>query len=63
MTAPIFISYAREDRDTAQALAAALAADGHAVWWDRELGGGDDFSLEIERQLNAARLALSLIHI
>ena len=56
----VFVSYAREDRETAQALAGALAADGHAVWWDRALGGGDDFSLEIERQLTASRVALVL---
>ena len=56
----IFISYAREDREVAQALAAALADDGHRVWWDRALGGGDDFSLEIERQLTAARVAIVL---
>jgi hypothetical protein len=56
----VFVSYAREDRDTAQALAAVLEADGHAVWWDRELGGGSDFSLEIERELTAARLAIVL---
>lgn len=59
-TTEIFVSYAREDRDTAQALAAALAADGHTVWWDRELGGGADFSLEIERHLTAAHLAIVL---
>jgi tetratricopeptide (TPR) repeat protein len=56
----VFISYAREDREIAQALAAALADDGHRVWWDRALGGGDDFSLEIERQLTAARVAIVL---
>ena len=56
----VFISYAREDREVAQALAAALADDGHRVWWDRALGGGDDFSLEIERQLTAARVAIVL---
>ena len=58
--APVFLSYAREDVDVAQALAEALHADGHLVWWDRRLGGGDDFSVEIERQLAAARVALVL---
>lgn len=56
----VFISYAREDREAAQALAGALADDGHRVWWDRDLGGGDDFSVEIERQLTAARVAIVL---
>jgi hypothetical protein len=56
----VFLSYAREDFDVAQALAEALHTDGHRVWWDRRLGGGDDFSIEIERQLNAARVAIVL---
>lgn len=56
----VFLSYAREDVDVAQALAEALHTDGHRVWWDRRLGGGDDFSIEIERQLNAARVAIVL---
>jgi tetratricopeptide (TPR) repeat protein len=56
----VFLSYAREDFDTAQAVAEALAADGHRVWWDRRLGGGMDFAAEIERQLAAARVAVVL---
>lgn len=56
----VFLSYAREDFDTAQALAEALLADGHRVWWDRRLGGGMDFAAEIERQLAAARVAVVL---
>jgi hypothetical protein len=56
----VFLSYAREDVEAAQALAEALAADGHRVWWDRSLGGGMDFAAEIERQLAAARVVLVL---
>jgi len=56
----VFLSYAREDLETAQALAEALTADGHRVWWDRRLGGGMDFAAEIERQLAAARVAVVL---
>jgi TIR domain len=59
-TTQVFLSYAREDFDTAQALAEALAADGHRVWWDRRLGGGMDFAAEIERQLAAARVVVVL---
>jgi tetratricopeptide (TPR) repeat protein len=59
-TTQVFLSYAREDFDTAQALAEALVADGHRVWWDRRLGGGMDFAAEIERQLAAARVAVVL---
>jgi len=32
----IFLSYASEDRDTAQAVALALRAQGHDVFFDRE---------------------------
>ncbi len=56
----VFLSYAREDRASAQALAAVLAADGHNVWWDRELEGGSDFAAEIERQLEQTRVAVVL---
>ena len=59
-SAQVFLSYAREDVDVARALAEALQADGQRVWWDRRLGGGDDFSVEIERQLTAARVAIVL---
>ena len=56
----IFISYAREDRATAQSLADAFAAAGRKVWWDRELQGGAAFSTEIEKALTACRLAVVL---
>ena len=56
----VFISYARTDHDTAHALAEALGGQGLAVWWDRELQGGGDFALEIERQLAAAPVVLVL---
>ncbi|WP_418319967.1 TIR domain-containing protein [Piscinibacter sakaiensis] len=58
--AEIFISYSRDDRDTAHALAVALEAAGLAVWWDRELTGGGDFAAEIERHLIAAPLVIVL---
>jgi hypothetical protein len=56
----LFISYAREDRDTALALARALQSRGIDVWWDRELTGGGDFAAEIERNLKAAPVAVVL---
>jgi hypothetical protein len=43
-TLDVFISYAREDRSTAQALAGALSAAGLNVWWDRQIIGGQDFT-------------------
>lgn len=56
----LFISYAREDRETAHALAEALKRHGVGVWWDRELTGGGDFAAEIERHLRAAPVAVVL---
>lgn len=56
----LFISYAREDRDTALALAQALQRRSIDVWWDRELTGGGDFAAEIERNLRASPVAVVL---
>jgi TolB-like protein len=50
----IFLSYAREDRDFASRIARVLEQAGHAVWWDRRLDGGEEFSAEIEAALDAA---------
>ncbi|PXW99393.1 TIR domain-containing protein [Sphaerotilus hippei] len=60
MNTEIFISYAREDRDTAHALADALESHGLSVWWDRELAGGEDFATKIEYQLRIAPVVLVL---
>ena len=56
--ADIFISYARADRDKVEKLAAALEAEGYSVWWDRNIVGGDDFSADIERELDAAKAVI-----
>ncbi len=56
----LFISYARENRDTAERLASALGALGVDVWWDRELPGGSEFSEVIEQQLGEARVVIVL---
>lgn len=50
----IFISYARNDLEKVGDLARALEARGLSVWWDRALVGGDEFSSEIETQIDAA---------
>ena len=54
----IFISYAREDRALAQALANDLQARGYSVWWDIELVGADDFQDVILAALAKARAAI-----
>lgn len=56
----VFISYAREDRETAAQLADALAQRGLQVWWDRDLPAGIDFAKVIEAQLESARVVLAL---
>lgn len=58
--ADIFISYAREDRERAEAVAALAERHGLTVWWDRRLKGGAAFHQEIERELVAARKVVVL---
>lgn len=50
--ASIFLSYSHENRVCAKALARVLEEAGHDVWWDRRLGGGEEFSAEIEAALD-----------
>lgn len=52
--ADIFLSYAREDLTNAKMVAQALEAAGLSVWWDRRLLAGQQFSSEIEREIDAA---------
>lgn len=58
--ADVFLSYAREDLDRAETVAAALEEAGYSVWWDRNLGGGSEYSTEIERALAAAAAVVVL---
>jgi adenylate cyclase len=58
--ARIFLSYAREDIDTARQLADAVGDAGHDVWWDRHLHGGSRFSTEIDRELKDAQVVVVL---
>src|SRR5262245_47098926 len=56
--ADIFISYAREDRNLAMALAKDLEERGVSVWWDAELVGSDDFQEVILTALANAKAAI-----
>lgn len=51
----VFISYAREDREWARALAACLEAEGWSVWWDLRLAAGRHYDTEIRRGFERAR--------
>ena len=53
--ADVFISYARDDRDWVQALAAQIEDQGLTVWWDIHNRPGQSFDTQIERELNAAK--------
>jgi TolB-like protein/tetratricopeptide (TPR) repeat protein len=44
----VFLSYAREDKAIASALAQALSAAGLSVWWDALIEGGAAFAKTIE---------------
>jgi len=56
--AAIFLSYAREDRRFAEMLARVLEGAGHSLWWDRRIGGGVEFSTEIEIELDRSDVVL-----
>jgi TIR domain/Protein of unknown function (DUF1566) len=56
----VFLSYAREDRERAGQLAAALEVCGWSVWWDRKIIAGQAFDQVIEQQLEAARCVVVL---
>lgn len=58
--ADIFLSYKREDQETAQSLAEAFAAAGWSVWWDPKLQAGEHFDDVIEKALQEARCVVVL---
>ena len=58
--ARVFLSYAREDVETAAKLADVLTEAGQTVWWDRNVHGGANFSNEIDRELKNAQIVMVL---
>ena len=58
--ADIFISYAREDAETAGRFAEAFQAAGFSVWWDDALRSGEAFDETIERALREAKAVVVL---
>ena len=58
--ADIFLSYKRERRAAVAHLAEVLHLYGFSVWYDYALETGDDFGVQIERELRAAKAAVVL---
>ena len=50
----LFVSYKAEDRARVAPLVHALQADGYSVWWDAEIGGGEEWRDTICKHLDAA---------
>ena len=58
--ADVFLSYARQDADTARRFAEAFRSSGFTVWWDDALRSGETFDETIERALREARAVVVL---
>ena len=56
----IFVSYSRQDRAIAAALAEILPSQGWTLYWDRQLRAGEIFDDVLEREVTAARCVLVL---
>ncbi|MGL4728122.1 MAG: toll/interleukin-1 receptor domain-containing protein [Bosea sp. (in: a-proteobacteria)] len=58
--ADIFISYKSERRKAVQHLAEILKINGYTVWFDAGLHSGVDFSAQIEKELEASLVVITL---
>jgi hypothetical protein len=56
----LFISYKREERDTARQLADGLESRGWSVWWDPKLQAGERFDDVIERAIKNVKCVIVL---
>lgn len=56
--ASLFLSYSREDGKRVAPLAVALEREGHRVWWDRHISGGQQFVEAIEQALESADVVI-----
>lgn len=56
--ADVFISYAREDEEIAEALSRSLEREGFDVWWDRHLIPEADLETIIRRELDACKVVI-----
>ncbi|MGA2015528.1 MAG: TIR domain-containing protein [Opitutaceae bacterium] len=61
-SAPVFLSYAREDADVSLRIAQAMRSAGIEVWTAHdELRGGDEWNLAIRRQIRECALFIPII--
>lgn len=58
--ADVFISYAREDRVTAQTFATLFQNAGYTVWWDKEMYAGQDINDKILKEIALAAAVIVL---
>ncbi|HJQ38667.1 MAG TPA: TIR domain-containing protein [Thermoanaerobaculia bacterium] len=56
----MFLSYAREDRESARRLTEAIGGRGWSVWWDRRIPAGKAWDNTIEREIEAASCVVVL---
>lgn len=58
----VFISYAQEDTEIAEALAAGLEEQGYSTWrYEADVGAGDDYLLSTRHNIEACKAFLLLI--
>ncbi len=56
--ADVFISYAKGHAHLTKELARALETEGFTTWWDTSLLPGEEFPVEIEREIDAAQAVI-----
>lgn len=62
VSAAVFLSYAREDKEAARRMAEAMSAAGIEVWFDQsELRGGDAWDAKIKKQIRECALFVPVI--
>ncbi len=54
----VFVSYTKDDRMLAEYVVGALKEVGYSVWWDAALVAGTGFGVAIQRELDAAQMAI-----
>jgi cyclophilin family peptidyl-prolyl cis-trans isomerase len=58
--ADVFISYAREDKESAKRLADAIESRGWTVWWDRRIPAGKSYEDVIQQAIDDAGCVIVL---